>query len=66
MDLELLTYDDLSAEPFSESKPTSPKLHTAIVDGKCVSTQQNAGASYNWWCAMIGSHCKQSTNKPEN
>ena len=33
-DLELLTCDDPSVAPFSESKPTgtiSPKLHTAIV-----------------------------------
>ena len=64
-DLELLTYDDPSVAPFSESKPTgtiSPKLHAAIVDGECVNTQQNAGASSSTTdttddVQLIGSHC---------
>ena len=72
-DLELLTCDDPSVAPFSESKPTgtiSPKLHTAIVE-ECVNTQQNVGASSSTTDAtddvqLIGSHCKQSSNKPES
>ena len=73
-DLELLTYDDPSVAPFSESQPTGtilPKLHAAIVDGECVNTQQNAGASSSTTDAtddvqLIGSHCKRSSNKPES
>ena len=73
-DLKLLTYDDPSVAPFSESKPTStisPKLHAAIVDGECVNTQQNAGASLSTTDAtddvqLIGSHCKRSSNKPQS
>ena len=72
-DLELLTCDDPSVAPFSESKPTStisPKLHTAIV-GECVNTQQNVGASSSTTDAtddvqLIGSHCKRSSSKPES
>ena len=72
-DLELLTCDDPSVAPFSESKPTgtiSPKLHTAIV-GECVNTQQNVGASSSTTDAtddvqLIGSHCKQTSSKPES
>ena len=68
-DLELPSYDDPSVAPFSESKPMSPKLHTAIVDGECFNTQQNVGASSSTTNAtddvqLIGSHCKRSSNKP--
>ena len=73
-DLELLTYDDPSVAPFSESKPTgtiSPKLHAVIIDGECVNTQQNAGASSSTTDAtddvqLVGSHCKRSSNKPQS
>ena len=73
-DLELLTYDDPSVAPFSESKSTgiiSPKLHATIVDGECDNTQQNAGASSSTTDAtddvqLTGGHYKRSSNKPES
>ena len=70
-DLELLTCDDSSVAPLSVSKPTgtvSPKLHDAIVDGKCVNTQDNADASSSTTddVQLIGSHCKRSSSKPES
>ena len=65
-DLQLLTYDNPSVAPFSESKSTgtiSPKLHATIVDGECVNTQQNVGVSSSTTDAtdgvqLTGSHCK--------